>query len=330
MNQTQNTVRVGLFVILGLALIWVTYTTLGQSTSLSNKGYELVAGFPDLKSLKTGDDVRMAGVRIGLVDSTRLGNGRGEAILRIDPTVKIANDSIATIASAGLLGTNYITLTLGTPGALSLAPKSELKTRTSADLNTIMEQIGALGAKLESSLNSMGAAFESKDGQPNLFERLNTLIADNGDKVSATMTNLQEITEKANHGDGTLGKLLNDDQLHTQLVAAVTEIKAAAQDARTLVNDAQGMMTQAKTGKGALNTLLYDETSAAELRNTIANLNEVSEKLANGKGTLGQLINDDSILNDARNTLNKANKALDSMGDSGPITAVGVVGNALF
>lgn len=330
MNQTQNTVRVGLFFILGIALIWVTYTTLSQSSNFSKNGYALVAGFKDLKALKTGDDVRMAGVRVGMVESTRLGADRAEAVLRIDPTFKISEDSVATIATAGLLGTNYITLTLGSSAVPSLEPNSEIQSRSSADINTIMEQIGALGSKLESSLTALGSAFEGKDGEPNLFERLNSVLAENSDKVNGTMSNLQEITDKINHGEGTLAQLLNDNQLHAELVAAVTEIKAAAHDARTLVVDAQGMMDQAKNGKGALSTLLYDETSAAKLQSTIANLNAVSEKLAKGEGTLGKLINDDTILEDARNTLNKANKALDSMGDSGPITAVGVVGNALF
>ena len=56
----------------------------------------------------------------------------------------------------------------------------------------------------------------------------------------------------------------------------------------------------------------------------------VSDKLAKGEGTLGKLLNDDSLYTGAQSTLKKAERALDGMGDSGPITAVGVVANALF
>ena len=72
MNNAQQTVRVGLFFILGLALIWVTFETLSGGRVFQDKGYELVAGFDNLKSLKPGDEVRMAGVKIGEVHKTQL------------------------------------------------------------------------------------------------------------------------------------------------------------------------------------------------------------------------------------------------------------------
>jgi len=42
------------------------------------------------------------------------------------------------------------------------------------------------------------------------------------------------------------------------------------------------------------------------------------------------LINDDALFQTAQSTLKKADRALDSMSDSGPITAVGIVANSLF
>jgi phospholipid/cholesterol/gamma-HCH transport system substrate-binding protein len=62
----------------------------------------------------------------------------------------------------------------------------------------------------------------------------------------------------------------------------------------------------------------------------VNNLKEVSAKLNSGQGTLGKLISDDSLYLSVQSTMKKADRALDSMGDSGPITAVGVVANALF
>ena len=73
MQNAQQTARVGLFFLLGMALIWVTFETLSGGKILRDKGYQVVAGFDTLKELKEGDDVRMAGVKIGEVASTRLG-----------------------------------------------------------------------------------------------------------------------------------------------------------------------------------------------------------------------------------------------------------------
>lgn len=330
MTTTQNTARVGLFFLLGIALIWVAYETLSDGKALKKRGYTLVAGFDNLKELKQGDDVRMAGVKIGSVGETRLTGRRAEALLRIDPTVQIAGDAVATIGSAGLLGTNYIAVDLGTPGVKPLAPDSEITTKPSADLNTIMTQLGELGNKLEGALGSMGEVFKGKEGQPSMFQRLDTLLSENSAKVDKAMTNLQEITDKVNHGEGTLGKLVNDPSLHDELLATVGELKTAAGDARSFMANAQTLVDQVKSGKGTLGALIYDETTGNEIRSVASNLKQVSDKLAKGEGTLGKLINDDSLFREAQSTIRKADRALDGMGDSGPITAVGVVAGALF
>jgi phospholipid/cholesterol/gamma-HCH transport system substrate-binding protein len=55
-----------------------------------------------------------------------------------------------------------------------------------------------------------------------------------------------------------------------------------------------------------------------------------SDKLNSGEGTLGKLVADDSLYLELRGMLNKADQALDSLGDSGPITAAGAVSGALF
>lgn len=330
MTTTQNTARVGLFFLLGVALIWVTFETLGDGNALRKKGYTVIAGFENLKELKSGDDVRMAGVKIGVVDSTRLENQRAVAVLRIDPAVEIAGDAQATIGSAGLLGTNYIAVTLGSLDVASLADGAEIQTTASADLGTIMTQIGELGSKLEDALGSISGVIGGKDGEPGMFQRLDTLLTENSEKVSASLSNLQEITAKVNAGEGTLGKLINDSSLHDELLASVGEIKSAANDARNFMTEAQLIVTQVKSGQGTLGTLIYDDQAGNDIKAVAANLKELSDKLAKGEGTLGKLINDDSLFREAQGTLRKADRALDSMGDSGPITAVGVLAGALF
>src|SRR5688500_3897001 len=98
MNNAQQTARVGLFFLLGIALTWVTFETLSGGQVFKDKGYQLIAGFESLKELKEGDEVRMAGVKIGEVFDTRLSatTRRAEAILRIDSNVKIKSDATAT------------------------------------------------------------------------------------------------------------------------------------------------------------------------------------------------------------------------------------------
>jgi phospholipid/cholesterol/gamma-HCH transport system substrate-binding protein len=331
MNNAQQTARVGLFFLLGLALTWVTFETLSDGKVFKDRGYILIAGFESLKELKQGDEVRMAGVKIGSVEETRLaGSRRAEAVLRIDPKVEIRSDAVASIVMAGLIGTNYIGIDLGSPTAAALKDGAEIRTKVTPDINAIMSELGNLGQKLEGALNSITGAVNGDGKTPGLFQKLDKIVTDNSEKITATMANLQEVTAKLNQGEGTLGRLINDPNMHDELIASVREIKSVATDARTFVANAQAIIDHVKLGQGALGALVFDEKTATDLKSSVANLRAVSDKLAKGEGTLGKLLHDDSILRDAQAVLKKANTAIDSLGDSGPISALGAVANALF
>jgi phospholipid/cholesterol/gamma-HCH transport system substrate-binding protein len=330
MNNSQQTARVGLFFLLGLALIWVTFQTLNGGKVFRDPGYTLIAGFESLKELKKGDEVRMAGVVIGSVELTRLAGRRAEAVLRIDPKVEIKSDATASIVMAGLIGTNYIGIDLGTPGAAALRDGAEIKTNVTPDINSIMTDIGALGKKLDGALGSISTAINGDGTKPGLFQKIDKLVSDNGENVNATMANIRQVTDKMNKGEGTLGKLINDPKLHDDLLATVADIKGAAAEAKTFVDNAQAIVDQVKAGKGTLGALVYDETTGNDVKASVKNIRDVSDKLARGEGTLGKLINDDSALRDAQAVMKKANTALDGLGDSGPITALGVVAKSLF
>ncbi len=330
MNNSQQTARVGLFFLLGLALIWVTFETLSGGKVFKDKGYTVIAAFETLKSLKPGDEVRMAGVKIGEVQHTQLAGQRAEAILRIDSNVHIKNDAVATIAMQGLIGTNSISVDLGSANAPDLPAGAEIRTRESADLNTVMTQIGDLGKKLEGSLGSLGTALTGDGKNPGLVQKIDQLVTENHDNVNATIANLKEVTDKINKGQGTVGKLINSSQLHDELLATITEIKSAAGEAKTFVANAQAIVDQVKSGKGAIGTLVFDQKAGDDLKASIANLRLVSDKMAKGEGTLGKFLSDDSMYKDAQAIMKKADRALDGLDDTGPITAVGVVARGLF
>ncbi len=331
MQNSQQTARVGMFFLLGVALIWVTFETLSGGKVFKDQGYHLVAGFESLKELKVGDDVRMAGVKIGEVEKTRLAGRRAEALLRISPDVKVKSDATATIVMAGLIGTNYISVDLGTDAAGELADGAEIRTKTTPDLNAVMSQIGELGKKLEGALGNIGGALTGDGkGGPGIIQKVDALVTENRENIAKTTANLQSITDKVNRGEGTLGKLINDGQLHADLVAGIAEIKAGATEAKTFIANAQTIIDQVKSGKGAVGALVFDAKAGDDMKASIANLRSVSDKLARGEGTLGKLLGDDTMFKDVQSMMKKANRALDGLDDSGPITAVGVLANGLF
>src|SRR5580658_1099378 len=177
MSNFQQNARVGLFFLLGVALIWVTFETLSGS-KINDHGYTLTAGFDDLKELAPGDDVRMAGVKIGTVEQTRLAGRRAEAVLRIAREIKIADDATAQIDMSGLIGTNFVAIDLGSQGAPPLADGAEIHTASTPDINEIMADLGNLGQKLDASLSSITSAFNGKGKEGGgLFQKLNQLVS---------------------------------------------------------------------------------------------------------------------------------------------------------
>ena len=329
MNNTSQTIRVGLFFLLGLALAWITFESLNGGRLFKKQGYTLVAGFANLKGLKTGDEIRMAGVKVGAIEQTRLADHRVEALLAIEPNVKIPADAVASIEQSSLLGSNYLGITFGTPGGALLKDQDEIKTKVTADMSEVISQLGNLGAKLDQVVGEIGKSLGGGEGG-GLFQRLDKLVTENGPKLTATISNLQDVTAKIKNGEGTFGKLVNDTKLHDDLLASVGEIKQAATDARTFMGDAKLVVADVKAGKGTLGLLLYDEPTASSLKVSLNNLKEVSAKLNSGQGTLGKLISDDSLYLSVQSTMKKADRMIDGLGDQGPITAVGVAAQSLF
>jgi phospholipid/cholesterol/gamma-HCH transport system substrate-binding protein len=193
-----------------------------------------------------------------------------------------------------------------------------------------MADLGNLGQKLDGALSSITNSLSGDSKNPGFFQKLDRLVTDNSAKFDSTMTNLSAVTEKLNKGEGTLGRLINDPSIHDQLVATVVEIKGAAAEAKTFVANAQAIVDQVKTGKGTLGALIFDETTGNDIKVVAANLRDLSQKIAKGEGTLGKLLSDDSLYLGMQSTLKKADRAIDGLGDTGPITAVGVAAQVLF
>jgi phospholipid/cholesterol/gamma-HCH transport system substrate-binding protein len=102
----------GLFIILGFAAL--AYLAM-QTTSLANfsqgPSYSLKATFSNVGQLKDRAPVKIAGVRIGSVQSIQLEPNKLDAVvtLSIDKRFhEIPDDSSAAVLTSGLLGDQYI------------------------------------------------------------------------------------------------------------------------------------------------------------------------------------------------------------------------------
>ena len=106
---------VGLFVIIGAAvLLYMSVSIDGASLSGSNS-YQIIAKFESTSGLKEGAFVELAGVRVGEASSITLDPEAYESVvvITLDKSVLVPDDSIASIRTAGIIGDRFIKLTPG-------------------------------------------------------------------------------------------------------------------------------------------------------------------------------------------------------------------------
>ncbi|WP_227367978.1 outer membrane lipid asymmetry maintenance protein MlaD [Halomonas sp. M20] len=109
---------VGLFVLAGiLGLVFLGLSVSGLNNGLSSTSFSLRADFADIGGLKKGSRVTMAGVQIGKVTSVELDQEWFDARVTMDLNGELegqlSEDTTAAILTSGLLGEQYIGLSVG-------------------------------------------------------------------------------------------------------------------------------------------------------------------------------------------------------------------------
>jgi len=117
LNQKVVQTVVGFFMLLGiLALLFLAMKVSGLTHAFSDNGYLVTAEFQNTGSLKAGSPVSVAGVKIGYIKNIQLNPATFEAAVTLfiyDKYKDLPMDTSASILTAGLLGSNYISLSPG-------------------------------------------------------------------------------------------------------------------------------------------------------------------------------------------------------------------------
>ena len=112
-DYTKAEMVAGTFVLLGLAGLGYLSISIGGVRILPRDEYRVSARFSNVGDLKARAPVKVAGVTVGRVESIRLADYYGETELVIARGVLLPKDTIASIATAGLLGDAYVSLSPG-------------------------------------------------------------------------------------------------------------------------------------------------------------------------------------------------------------------------
>jgi phospholipid/cholesterol/gamma-HCH transport system substrate-binding protein len=113
MQRFNREIAVGLFVVLGFLALAYLSIKLGDIQIGSGHTYKLTAIFPTVAGLKTAAAIEVAGVAIGRVEDISLQDYEALVTMRIDDSVRLQDDAIASIRTRGLIGEKFIRITPG-------------------------------------------------------------------------------------------------------------------------------------------------------------------------------------------------------------------------
>ncbi len=257
MESKGSTIRLGIFILIGAILFLVAVFLLGNKQSLFADTFEVKAYFSSIEGLRKGAPVRLSGIEVGNVNDLRImrdSTARVEVTLRLVADLKpmIKKDTRASIETEGLVGNKVIVLRMGSNAA------------------KLVEEGGTIQA--DDPMN-FGALVEEAKG---------TL-----EYTKDMARNLAEIVGKVNNGSGSLGKLVNNNDLYNNtnrlIITADRSLGSISYKLDTLAN--------------VVNTLGTDVQSVVRnVDHTISGIDKLVKNVQDGQGLLGKMLSDKSPL----------------------------------
>ncbi len=106
-------VSVVLFVLVGSLSLAYLFVHLGEAEWRRGWGYEVYVEFPTAGGLRPGSSVEVAGVPAGRVEEVSLDHQHARVKLKLRRGLQLQEDAIASIRTKGLIGEQYLAISLG-------------------------------------------------------------------------------------------------------------------------------------------------------------------------------------------------------------------------
>jgi phospholipid/cholesterol/gamma-HCH transport system substrate-binding protein len=149
MKKISIETAVGIFMLIGIVCIGYLSIRLGKMEWTGDKYYPVFARFQSVSGLITGAHVELAGVHVGTVESIALDPKRLVAVveLKIQKSVQLSDDVIASVKTSGLIGDKYIQLAPGNSDRLLKPGGMITETESAVDLESLISKYVFGGAK---------------------------------------------------------------------------------------------------------------------------------------------------------------------------------------
>jgi phospholipid/cholesterol/gamma-HCH transport system substrate-binding protein len=323
--------KLGMFFVLAIIFILLIFEFLG-GFAFFKRGFHVRAMFKTVHELKVGDPVKMGGVTIGGVSKIALTNSMAEVTMNLNREADVRTDCKVRVSFAGLMAQNFVSMDFGTTDAPHAADGIILQSIEQPDLEILMTKLDNVATGVENLTRSF-----SGEKIDNLLGPFTDFLKDNQTNLTATIANIKIVSDRIRDGQGTVGRLINEDTLYVSALNSVSNLQNTAGDIDTAVAKARELLTNAndvvldvRAGRGTVGKLMTDDTLYHEATGSMTNLHQILIKINNGQGSVGQLINDDSVLRNVKLSLQKLDKATESLEDTGPLSVMGTLATSLF
>jgi phospholipid/cholesterol/gamma-HCH transport system substrate-binding protein len=287
--------RLGLFVIISTMLFMVTVYIIGQRQDMFRKTFTISAYFQNVNGLQKGNNVRYSGIDIGTVKSISMINDSMIMVsMNIDDKIinNIKKNAVATIGSDGLVGNMILNIVpgKGTAPGISNGDIIESYSKIGADdilstLSVTNENAAILTADLLKITNAMiegkgtlgillNDTIMAKDLQQSIT---NLKIASRG--ASHSINELNDLVTSLKNDDQTiLGMLINDSISGQKMKSVVSNLENSSLEIGSVLDNINTLVNDINASDGTLNYIVHDTTLVQNLRSTVNNINEGTEK----------------------------------------------------
>lgn len=250
-------VKFGVFVVVALLLLVLLVNTMHNP--VGGRTHDYHALFTDVSGLRVGDDVKVAGVRVGRVDKISVAGKLAEVDFALQADQPILANTSLVMRYQNLVGQRYLAMEQPADHRAALAPGSTVPTsRTDPgfDLTELLNgfrplfevlqpaDVNKLATSLVQVLQGEGGTVDSLLGQT---AQLTTFVANRDQVIDAVLTNLTPVLNNlSGHGTQLTATIDSLERLMRGLAADRQQIGDSVDAIGQLVGSTSDLLTQAQ------------------------------------------------------------------------------------
>lgn len=258
-NKGPNNIKLGVFVISGVAFLILMLYMIGRNQNLFQSTYTLKAHLKNAQGLVTGNNVRYAGIEIGTVHKIKfLNDTLIEVSLNISDKMKdiIRKNAKVSVGSEGLVGNKV----------LNISPSGQ-----------------ATAAAVEGDVLAGASGVNTDD-------LLLTLEKTNKD-VAIVVAGMRTSIERLNNSRG-VWKVLDDEKSAEKISRAAEQINSASRNAAGFFADLETVSSTLAEGRGTAGMLLNDTFAITDIRKSLKSISSAAQNIDSLTGSLNRYTNE--------------------------------------